>query len=118
MVHSAQVTWKTDRAGECARYWKYGAGVQAGKRFRVQARRWEEHGRSDRSLSTAALEFRSYLFAGADSGGDRAAAIYTIVQTAKINDLNPEAYLRDTLAKIAEGHPITRLDKLMPRARE
>lgn len=62
----------------------------------------------------AALGRKNYLFAGADSGGDRAAAIYTIVQTAKMNDLNPEAYLRDTLTKIAEGHPISRIDGLMP----
>ena len=47
-------------------------------------------------------------------GGDRAAAIYTVVQTAKLNDLNPEAYFRDTLAKIAEGHPINRIGELMP----
>ena len=50
-----------------------------------------------------ALGRKNYLFAGADSGGDRAAAMYTIVQTAKLNEINPEAYLRDTLAKIAEG---------------
>jgi transposase len=40
--------------------------------------------------------------------------MYTLVQTAKMNDLNPETYLRDTLAKIAEGHPINKLDELMP----
>jgi transposase len=65
-----------------------------------------------------ALGRKNYLFAGADSGGDRAAAMYTIVQTAKMNDLNPEAYLRDTLAKIAEGHPISRIDELMPWTRD
>jgi hypothetical protein len=61
-----------------------------------------------------ALGRKNYLFAGADSGGDRAAAMYTIMQTAKVNDLNPETYLRDTLAKIAEGYPISRIDELMP----
>jgi hypothetical protein len=40
--------------------------------------------------------------------------MYTIVQTAKLNGVNPEAYLRDTLAKIAEGHPINRINELMP----
>jgi hypothetical protein len=63
-----------------------------------------------------ALGRKNYLFAGADSGGDRAAAMYTIVQTAKLNEINPEAYLRDTLAKIAEGHPINRIVELMPWA--
>ena len=65
-------------------------------------------------LRGVALGRKNYLFAGADSGGDRAAAMYTIVQTAKMNDLDPEAYLRDTLARIAEGHAISRIDELMP----
>jgi transposase len=71
------------------------------------------HGQNDRAI---ALGRKNYLFAGADSGGDRAAAMYTIVQTAKLNEINPEAYLRDTLAKIAEGHPINRIIELMPWA--
>jgi transposase len=61
-----------------------------------------------------ALGRKNYLFAGSDTGGDRAASMYTIVQTAKLTQVNPEAYLRDTLAKIAEGHPINRIDELMP----
>jgi hypothetical protein len=40
--------------------------------------------------------------------------MYTIMQTAKLNDLNPEAYLRDAIAKIADAHPINRIDELMP----
>jgi transposase len=40
--------------------------------------------------------------------------VYTIVQTAKMNDLNPEAYLRDTLTKTADGHPINRINDLLP----
>ena len=42
--------------------------------------------------------------------------MYSILQTAKLNNLNPEAYLADTLAKIADGHPINRIDELMPWA--
>ena len=61
-----------------------------------------------------ALGRKNYLFAGSDAGGDRAAAMYTIMQTAKLSGVNPEAYLRDTLAAIAEGHPINRIDDLMP----
>jgi len=41
-------------------------------------------------------------------------SLYTIVQTAKLNGMNPESYLRDTLTKIAEGHPISRIGELMP----
>jgi hypothetical protein len=63
-----------------------------------------------------ALGRKNYLFAGADAGGDRAAAIYTIVQTTKLNGVNSEAYLRETLARIAEGHPISRIGELMPWA--
>ncbi len=56
------------------------------------------------------------IFAGGNSGGERAAAIYSILQTAKLNDVNPEAYLGDTLTRIAAGHPINRIDQLMPWA--
>jgi len=48
-----------------------------------------------------------------DSGGVRAAAMYTLIETAKLNDLDPEAYLRDVLARIAD-HPINRIDALLP----
>jgi hypothetical protein len=78
-------------------------------RDRQQHRR-ERHARHRRSGG------RIYLFAGSDTGGDRAAAIYTIVQTAKHNDVNPEGFLRDALAKIADGHPISRIEELMPWA--
>jgi transposase len=61
-----------------------------------------------------AIGRKNYLFVGSDSGGDRAAAIYTLVQTAKLNDVNPEAYLRDILTKIAEGHPLNKIDALLP----
>ena len=54
-----------------------------------------------------------YLFAGADWGGDRAAAIYSLVGTAKLNDIDPEAYLRFVLEGIAE-HPINRITVLLP----
>jgi len=56
---------------------------------------------------------RNYLFAGSDSGGERAASLYTLVATARLNGLNPETYLRDILAKIAEGHTINRIDELL-----
>ena len=53
-------------------------------------------------------------FAGSHSGAERAAAMYSILQTAKLNGVNPEAYLTDTLAQIAVGHPINRISELMP----
>ena len=60
-----------------------------------------------------ALGRRNWLFAGSHSGGERA-AMYSILQTAKLNGVNPEPYLTDILAKIAAGHPISRISELMP----
>ena len=53
------------------------------------------------------------MFAGSDAGGERAAAIYSLLGTAKLNGLDPELYLREVLARIAE-HPINRIDELLP----
>ena len=61
-----------------------------------------------------ALGRRNYLFAGSDSGAERAASIYTLVGSARLNGLNPEAYLKIILTKIAEGLTINRIDELMP----
>ena len=53
------------------------------------------------------------LFMGSDAGSERAAAIYSLVETAKLSGLDPQAYLRDVLARIAD-HPINRIDELLP----
>lgn len=60
-----------------------------------------------------ALGRKNFLFAGADSGGERAAAIYSLIGTAKLNDIDPEAYLRHVLERLAD-HPINRIDELLP----
>jgi IS66 C-terminal element len=61
-----------------------------------------------------AVEIRkNYLFAGSDAGGERAAAIYSLIGSAKLNGLDPEAYLREVLSRIAD-HPITRIEELLP----
>jgi transposase len=60
-----------------------------------------------------AIGRKNYLFAGSYSGGERAAVIYSLIGSAKLNGLDPEAYLRYVLARIAE-HPITRICELLP----
>ena len=56
---------------------------------------------------------KNWLFAGSDDGGDRAAAIYSILGTAILNGLNPEGYLRHVLERIAD-HPVNRIEELLP----
>jgi transposase len=68
---------------------------------------------AERALRCVALGRKNYLFAGSDAGGERAAMIYSLIGSAKINGCNPEAYLREVLSRIAE-HPITRIAELLP----
>jgi transposase len=68
---------------------------------------------AERALRGVALGRNNYLFMGSDAGGERAAAMYSLVETAKLNGLDPEAYLREVLGRIAE-HPINRIDELLP----
>jgi transposase len=68
---------------------------------------------AERALRGVSLGRKNYLFMGSDAGGERAAAIYSLVETAKLNELDPEAYLREVLTRIAD-HPINRIDELLP----
>ena len=68
---------------------------------------------AERALRGIAIGRRNYLFAGADSGGERAAAIYSLIGTAKLNGVDPEAWLRHVLANIAD-HPVNRVDDFLP----
>ena len=68
---------------------------------------------AERALRGIALGRKSWFFAGSDRGGQRAAAMYSIIVTAKMNDVDPQAWLADVLARIAE-HPAHRLDELLP----
>ncbi len=68
---------------------------------------------AERALRGIAIGRRNYLLAGADSGGERAAAIYSLIGTAKLNGVDPEAWLRHVLANIAD-HPVNRVDDFLP----
>jgi hypothetical protein len=68
---------------------------------------------AERALRAVALGRKNYLFAGSDRGGERAAAIYSLIGSAKLNGLDPQAYLHEVLSRIAD-HPITRIEELLP----
>jgi transposase len=85
-------------------------------RFATDARLEADNNIAENAIRGIALGRRNWLFAGSDAGGERAAAMYSILQTAKLNGVNPEAYLTNTLARIADGHPINRIAELMPWA--
>jgi len=68
---------------------------------------------AERAIRPLALGRKNYMFAGSDAGGGRAAAAYTLIETAKLNGLDPEAWLRDILGRIADHH-INRIAELLP----
>ena len=68
---------------------------------------------AERSLRTVALGRKNYLFAGSDAGGERAAAIYSLIGSAKLNGIDPETYLRFVIGRIAD-HPVNRVAELLP----
>jgi transposase len=97
-----------------------------GKALQYSLSRWDaltryvEDGRlsidntlSERLLRGVAVTRKNFLFLGSDRGGDRAAVIYTVIETAKLNGHNPEAYLSTVLDRLARGHTNNRLDELL-----
>ena len=68
---------------------------------------------AERAIRPLALGRKNYLFAGSDTGGRRAAILYTLIETARMNGVDPEAWLGDVVARIGE-HSINRLDELLP----
>ena len=69
---------------------------------------------AERLLRGIAVTRKNYLFLGSDAGGERAAVIYTLAETAKLNGLDPEAYIAAVLDRLARGHATGRLDDLLP----
>ena len=97
-----------------------------GKALNYMLKRWDAFARflgdgricltnnaAERALRGVALGRKAWLFAGSDRGGERAAMMYALIQTAKLNDVDPQAWLADILSRIA-SHPNTDLDALLP----
>ena len=87
--------------------------ARAGKRCCDDGRIEIDNNAAERSPRTVALGRKNYLVAGSDAGGERAAAIYSLIGGAKLNGLDPGAYLRNVLSRIAH-HSINRIDELLP----
>jgi transposase len=68
----------------------------------------------ERAIRPVALGRKNHLFAGSDGGGHRWAVLCSLIETCKLNDIEPYAYLHDVLSRMIDGHPINRLDELLP----
>ena len=68
----------------------------------------------ERAIRPIALGRKNHLFAGSDGGAGRWATVCSLIATAKLNDVEPFAYLRDVLERMSDGHPVSRLDELLP----
>lgn len=86
---------------------------QAFTRFLGDGRICLTNNAAERGLRGIALGRKAWLFAGSDRGGDRSAAMYSLIVTAKLNDIDPRAWLADVLARIGD-HPVSRLHELLP----
>ena len=86
-------------------------------RYTTDGRLEMSNNAAERAIRPLALGRKNYLFAGSDAGGQRAAAMYTIIETAKMCGLDVEAYLANVIARIAD-HPINRIDELLPWNRQ
>jgi transposase len=82
-------------------------------RFLDDGRLCMSNNAAEREMRAVALGRKNWTFAGSDAGGHRAAAIYTLIQTAKLNDIDPQAWLADVLARL-QDHPAKRIDELLP----
>jgi hypothetical protein len=93
---------------------KYALGRwEALTRYAVDGGLEIDNNAAERTLRAVALGRKNYLFAGSDAGGERAATLYSLIGTAKLNGLDPESYLREVLSSIAD-HPINRIEELLP----
>lgn len=113
-------TWMRDERRRLSRHSDVAGAIDYMLKRWASFTRFLEDGRicltnnaAERALRGLALGRKAWLFAGSDRGGQRAAFLYSLIVTAKLNDVDPQAWLADVLARIAE-HPVQKLDELMP----
>src|SRR6476660_7627337 len=82
-------------------------------RFLDDGRSFLTNNAAERALRGIAIGRKAWLFAGSDRGGERAAAIYSLITTAKLHDIDPRTWLADVLARISD-HPAAQLHELLP----
>jgi transposase len=105
---------KLSRKSDTAKAVRYALGRwEALMRYCDDGRIEIDNSAAERSLRAVVLGRKNFLFAGSDAGGERAAAMYSLLGSAKLNGLNPEAYLRQVLSRIAD-YPINRVEELLP----
>ena len=105
---------KLSRKSDTAMAVRYALGRwEALLRFCDDGRIEIDNNAAERALRVVALGRKNFLFAGSDGGGESAAAIYSLLGTAKLNGIDPESYLRNVLSRIAD-HPINRIEELLP----
>ena len=105
---------KLSRKSDTAMAVRYALGRwEALMRYCDDGRLEIDNNAAERALRVVALGRKNFLFAGSDGGGESAAAIYSLIGTAKLNGIDPESYLRNVLSRIAE-HPVNRIDQLLP----
>ncbi len=103
------------------------AKTALGKAFRYALGRWEaltcfatdgrlsiDNNLSERLLRGVAITRKNFMFVGSDRGGDRAAVFYTLIESAKLNGLDPEAYITAVIDRMAKGYNSKALDTLLP----
>ncbi|MGA9937108.1 MAG: IS66 family transposase [Candidatus Acidiferrales bacterium] len=105
---------KLSRKSDTAQAVRYALGLWEALRHYVDDGRLEiDNNAAERALRVVALGRKNYLFAGSDRGGESAAAIYSLIGTAKLNNVDPETYLREVFSRIVD-HPINRIAQLLP----
>ena len=112
-LESGVVIAQLDPKGPAATAGLKGMSQDAFARFLDDGRVCLTNNAAERALRCVPLGRKAWLFCGSDRGGQRAAVLYTMIQTARLNDVDPQAWLADVLARIAD-HPVGRLDELLP----